>query len=113
MRTRLEGGEMNANFRYFAIWVIIIVLLLGLFNLFQRPGESRAGTEISYSEFLSAVDNKSIDEVLIQGNRLSGKYRNNGNPFTTFAPADPNLVEKLQSGGVRIKARPADDRCCC
>jgi len=100
---------MNSNFRNFAIWVIIAVLLVGLFQLFQKPTETKAANEISYSEFLSAVETKSIDEVTIQGDRLTGTYRNGGNSFSTFAPADPNLVEKLQSGGVKIKARPTEE----
>ncbi|MEO0791550.1 MAG: ATP-dependent zinc metalloprotease FtsH [Pseudomonadota bacterium] len=100
---------MNSNFRNFAIWVIIAVCLVGLFQLFQKPNPNRAGTEISYSEFLAALEAKSIEEVVVQGNRLSGRYRNNSTPFATYAPSDPNLVDKLQAGGVQIKARPSDD----
>ncbi|MGF1651369.1 MAG: ATP-dependent zinc metalloprotease FtsH [Hyphomicrobiaceae bacterium] len=100
---------MNSNFRYFAVWVIIAVLLVGLFKLFQQPAQSRMGTEISYSEFIAAVESRSIEEVLIQGSRLSGKYRSSGNSFTTFTPGDPSLVEKLQSAGVKIRARPTEE----
>ena len=100
---------MNSNFRNFAIWVIIAVLLVGLFQLFQKPTQSRVGNEISYSEFLNAVDSKSVEEVVIQGNRLTGKYRDNGTAFSTYAPADTNLVDKLQAGGVKIKARPTEE----
>ncbi|MEO0673194.1 MAG: ATP-dependent metallopeptidase FtsH/Yme1/Tma family protein, partial [Pseudomonadota bacterium] len=69
---------MNSNFRYLAIYAIILVLLIGLFNFFRGPTDGRAGSEISYSEFLGAVENKSVDEVLIQGRRLTGTYRSNG-----------------------------------
>ncbi len=100
---------MNANFRNFAIWVIIAVLLVGLFQLFQKPAQGRLGNEITYSEFLGAVDKKAISEVTIQGNRLSGKMRDTNNTFTTYAPADPKLVDKLVAGGVAIKARPTED----
>ncbi|MEM1307297.1 MAG: ATP-dependent metallopeptidase FtsH/Yme1/Tma family protein, partial [Pseudomonadota bacterium] len=100
---------MNSTFRQFAIWVIIAVLLIGLFQLFQKPNPGRAGNDISYSQFLGDLENKSIEEVVIQGNRLSGRYRNSGQAFSTYAPADPNLVEKLQAGGVSIKARPTDE----
>ena len=30
---------MNANLRNFALWVIIVLLLLALFTLFQNPGQ--------------------------------------------------------------------------
>ena len=32
---------MNANLRNFALWVIIVLLLLALFTLFQNPGSAR------------------------------------------------------------------------
>ena len=31
---------MNANLRNFALWVIIVLLLLALFTLFQNPGHA-------------------------------------------------------------------------
>jgi len=47
---------MNSNFRNLAIWVVIGLLLMALFNLFQNPGQSRSGNEISYSDFLAGVE---------------------------------------------------------
>ena len=43
---------MNSNFRNFAIWVIIGLLLIALFNLFQGPVPRGSSDEINYSEFL-------------------------------------------------------------
>ena len=42
---------MNANLRNFALWVIIVLLLLALFTLFQSPGQRPASQDISFSEF--------------------------------------------------------------
>ena len=48
---------MNSNFRNFAIWVIIILLLVALFNLFKNPtADGRRANEMPYSEFLNNVD---------------------------------------------------------
>ncbi|MGI9422682.1 MAG: ATP-dependent zinc metalloprotease FtsH [Hyphomicrobiaceae bacterium] len=99
---------MNSNFRNFAIWVIIALLLLALFNLFQNPSSGRRANEISYSEFLNAVEAQTVDEVTIKGNRLSGRMKNNDS-FTTYAPQDPKLVENLRGAGIQIKARPTED----
>ncbi len=99
---------MNSNFRNFAIWVIIALLLVALFNLFQNPGQGRRANEISYSEFLNSVEAKTVGEVTIKGNRLTGRMEN-GDNFTTYAPQDPKMVEELRKAGVKIKARPTED----
>ena len=100
---------MNVHFRNFAIWVIIGLLLLALFNLFQNTPQSRRANEISYSELLSQVDAGNISEVVIQGHRISGNFADKSRTFTSFAPEDPGLVERLNKKGVKISARPADE----
>jgi cell division protease FtsH len=47
---------MNPNFRNFALWAIIALLLIALFNMFQSPSERTAGRDIAYSQFLQDVD---------------------------------------------------------
>ena len=100
---------MNPHFRNFAIWVIIGLLLVALFNLFQNPAQTRRGNDIPYSEFLHAVESRTVSEVLIQGNRISGKFSDNAMPFTTYAPEDPGLVERLRQQNIKIAARPSDE----
>src|SRR5690606_33962487 len=50
------GHRMNPNYRNLALWAIIAVLLIALFNLFQTPQQRGASHEIAYSEFLREVD---------------------------------------------------------
>ena len=82
---------MQSNFRNLAIWVVIALLLVALFNLFQNPSQSRSGQSIAYSEFLTAVKSRSVQEVTIRGNRINGVYRDGGSRFTTQAPNDAGL----------------------
>jgi cell division protease FtsH len=99
---------MNSNFRNFAIWVIIALLLIALFNMFQGPSK-RAGTnDISFSQLLTEVDNGKIGEVTIAGNQISGQYTD-GRPFQTYAPNDPTLVKRLYDKNVKISAKPSDE----
>ena len=100
---------MNSNFRNLAIWVVIGLLLMALFNLFQNPGQGRRGNEISYSEFLAGVETGNVSEVTIAKHRISGAYRDKSSTFTTIAPEDPNLVERLTKKGVKITARPPEE----
>ncbi|HQF31626.1 MAG TPA: ATP-dependent metallopeptidase FtsH/Yme1/Tma family protein, partial [Hyphomicrobiales bacterium] len=58
---------MNANFRNFALWVIIGLLLIALFNLFQNPSPRTAGSEIPFSQLLNAVDEGRVADVTISG----------------------------------------------
>ncbi|PYF02918.1 membrane protease FtsH catalytic subunit [Rhodopseudomonas faecalis] len=96
---------MNANLRNFALWVIIVLLLLALFTLFQNPGQRVASQEISFSQLLSEVDQNHVRDVVIQGNEIRGTYTN-GTSFQTYAPNDPSLVSRLYNGKVSITAKP-------
>ncbi|MDX2205807.1 MAG: ATP-dependent zinc metalloprotease FtsH [Hyphomicrobiaceae bacterium] len=98
---------MNSNFRNLAIWVVIGLLLMALFNLFQNPGQPRG--EISYSEFLANVDQGNVSEVVISKHRIKGVMRDKGNNFSTVAPEDPQLVERLNRKNVKITAKPPEE----
>jgi cell division protease FtsH len=100
---------MNSNFRNLAIWVVIGLLLMALFNLFQNPGQGRGRNEIRYTDFLAAVESGSVDEVTIAKHRITGTYRDKGAQFSTIAPDDANLVERLIKKGVKINARPPEE----
>ena len=89
------------------LWIIVGLLLVTLFNLFQGKTSNRSFTEISFSDFIVATDSGNVSEVNIRGSKIEG-YFEDGRPFSTYAPNYPNLVEKLNSGGVKITAEPAD-----
>ena len=99
---------MNTNLRNFALWVIIVLLLLALFTLFQNPGQRTTAQDISFSQLLSEVDQGRVRDVVIQGPEIHGTFAN-GTSFQTYAPNDPGLVQKLYSKGVTITARPQQD----
>jgi cell division protease FtsH len=96
---------MNANLRNFALWVIIVLLLLALFTLFQNPGQRAASQDISFSQLLSEVDANHVRDVVIQGSEIHGTFTN-GSSFQTYAPNDPTLVSRLYNGKVAITAKP-------
>ena len=100
---------MNPNFRNFALWAIIALLLIALFNMFQEPTDRSNAREISYSQFLQDVDSGRIREVTIIGDRVSGSYTENGAGFQTYTPGDTSLVQRLEERQVTINARPEVD----
>ncbi|MFK4825271.1 ATP-dependent zinc metalloprotease FtsH [Paenochrobactrum sp. BZR 588] len=100
---------MNPNYRNFALWAIIALLLIALFNLFQSPGQRTASREIPYSQFIDDVSNGRVKSVTITGQRVSGSYGDNSSTFQTYSPGDTGLVSRLEEKGVTITARPESD----
>ncbi|ALK10504.1 ATP-dependent zinc metalloprotease FtsH [Blastochloris viridis] len=99
---------MNGNLRNFALWVIIVLLLLALFTLFQNPGQRQQANEIPFSQLLAEIDQSRVRDVVIEGANVTGHF-NDGRAFQTYAPSDPNLVQRLYGKGVTITARPQQD----
>lgn len=100
---------MNPNFRNFALWAIIALLLIALFNMFQSPTDSASGTKIAYSQFLQDVDAGQINEVTISGDQIFGSYSGSGGKFQTYSPGDNDLVQRLEANNVTINAQPESD----
>ena len=92
------------------MWAVIIVLTIGLYNMFKNPQRSVSqSNNIIFSEFLNEVENGRIVQVEIQGNNIKGLMAN-GDTFTTYSPSDPNLIQKLTDKGVSISAAPLDEK---
>jgi cell division protease FtsH len=100
---------MNTNLRNFALWVIIVLLLLALFTLFQSPSQRQSAQDISFSQLLTEVDQGRVRDVLIQGQEIHGNFTD-GRPFNTYAPNDPSLVQRLYGKGVQITARSPQEQ---
>ncbi len=100
---------MNPNYRNLALWAIIAVLLIALFNLFQEPRQRGVSSEIAYSQFLQDVTNGRVKSVTIAGARISGTYVDSSAGFQTYSPGDSDLVNRLEDKGVVINARPESD----
>ncbi|MBX9635480.1 MAG: ATP-dependent metallopeptidase FtsH/Yme1/Tma family protein, partial [Magnetospirillum sp.] len=93
-----------------ALWVIIALLLVMLFNLFQTSAPQRGVGQTAFSDFMSEVDRGQVADVTIQGYTISGHF-SDGRPFSSYLPPEANVVPKLREAGVRISAvPPAEDQ---
>ncbi len=99
---------MNPNFRNFALWVIIILLVVALVMLFQNPGQRIPSQDISFSQLLNEVDQGHVREVTISGNEITGHFTDN-RAFASYAPNDPSLVQNLYKKNVSITAKPPSE----
>ncbi|MFP6742672.1 MAG: ATP-dependent zinc metalloprotease FtsH [Alphaproteobacteria bacterium] len=99
---------MNNFGRNLVLWGIIGLLLIVLFNMFQSPGSSGPQENLAFSDFISEVERGQVRDVTISGNQIVGFYED-GREFSTYAPDDPTLVQRLTVNGVRISAAPDDE----
>ncbi|GAB3128091.1 ATP-dependent zinc metalloprotease FtsH [Novispirillum itersonii] len=90
------------------LWVIIAVLLVALFNLFQTSTPRTNASSLAFSEFMEHVDRNDISSVTIQGDRVTGQMQT-GQTFSVYVPEGANIVSSLRDHNVRINAMPRDD----
>ena len=85
-----------------ALWVVIAIILVALYNLFGGMAGGGSQGDRPYSEFRKAVDAGEVTEVTIDGDNVTWKDQGT-NQYTTTKPADdPTLVQNLRDRGVRI-----------
>jgi len=100
---------MNSNtsmIKTVALWVVIALIGVMLFQLFNQPAKQTS--TLSFSEFIKVLDKGEVKEVTIQGNEIKG-ILTNGKAFDSYSPDDPKLVERLTSKNVSITAKPKDE----
>ncbi|MDE2181963.1 MAG: ATP-dependent zinc metalloprotease FtsH [Alphaproteobacteria bacterium] len=98
------------NLRNLALWILIALLLVLLFNLFQGTGQHSSAPPLSYTAFAQEVDQGTVKDVTIQGDQVHGT-RTNGTSFSTTVPTtDQNLWNLLkQHPNVNVTIAQADD----
>ena len=94
---------MNPFYKNLALWLVITLMMVMLYNLFSQ--QRMAETSISYTEFLSMVENERVAEVVIQGQELYVTDTNR-NRLKIYAPPDNDLINTLRKKGVTISAKP-------
>jgi cell division protease FtsH len=103
-----RGRPLN-NLRNLALWIVIALLLVFLFNLFQGTGQHTPASTITYSRFNELVVQNQIRKVTFQGDQVKGEMTS-GQPFVTTVPSnDSTLWPTLKSHNVDSTVSPADD----
>jgi cell division protease FtsH len=97
---------MNSPFyKNLALWMVIGLIVLVLFNVFQASQPSSG--KMVFSDFLKRVESGEVKEVLIRGKSVTGKL-GDGSAFRTFTADYPDLVKLLRDKGVKIAVEPED-----
>ena len=96
---------MNPFYKNLALWMVIGLIVILLFQLFQQNQSPRG--EIVFSDFLKKVESGEVREVTLKGNNVSGRL-SDGSSFRTFTADYPDLVKSLKDRGVKIDVKPPD-----
>jgi cell division protease FtsH len=94
---------MNQFSRNVALWLVLGLMILLLFNLLTRQQPKLQ--DISFSNFMGAVEKGDVSQVEMEGQNIRGQFHN-GERFKSYAPDDPDLVRTLRSKEVQITAKP-------
>jgi cell division protease FtsH len=103
-----EEHPLN-NLRNLALWIVIALLLVFLFNMFQGTGTHTTASAISYTKFNEDVAAGQVRKVKFQGEQVTGELTT-GQPFSTTVPAnDSTLWPTLKEHNVDTSVAPVDD----
>jgi cell division protease FtsH len=95
------------NARNIAFWVVLLLLILALFNLFSGGQTTLSSRQLSYSDFIAQVDAGKVASVTLDGERVIIKGTD-GNTYTTIKPDGENVTDQLIAKGVEVQATPQE-----
>jgi cell division protease FtsH len=97
---------MNNMFKNIAIWLVVALVMMTVFNQFGSRQTAQA--QMDYSQFVDEVKQGQIAKVVIENHVIKG-VKTDGKRFSTYAPSDPWLVSDLLKNGVAIEAKPEEE----
>jgi cell division protease FtsH len=98
---------LNNLIKNMAIWLVIALVLMTVFNQFSTR-QTTAQATMEYSQFIDEVKQGRIAKVTIEGRTLKGT-KADGRRFTTYTPSDPWMVSDLLKAGVIVDAKPEEE----
>lgn len=103
----MRGGDLLRRLaKNLGLYLILIVLVVSLVNVFLSPTESPQDSQvISYSQFLSDVDSGKVDTVKINDSVLQGEFQS-GESFKTYVVGVGDLAQQLAVKGVNVEVEP-------
>jgi len=97
---------LNNMVKNIAIWLVIALVLMTVFNQFNVRNQQQSA--VPYSRFIQEVKSGSVAGVTIDGRVLSVQ-KSDGQRYTVYSPSDPWLVSDLLKAGVAVEAKPEEE----
>ena len=96
---------MSPFFKNLALWLVIGLIMVLVFNIFNQSQPMQK--ELIFSDFMQKVERGEVGEVTIKGNDVTGRLTDN-TVFRTYVPDDKEMIALLRKQGVKITAKPSD-----
>jgi cell division protease FtsH len=100
------GLKLNSIYKNLVFWVIIIIIMIFLFNLFSKPRQTTS--DKNYSDFIYSVENNRVLEVEASGRSMVWRDVE-GKRYKTYAPEDPEMIKILREKKVMINAKKEEE----
>jgi cell division protease FtsH len=92
---------LNTFYKNLSMWLVIGLTMILLFNIFNNKTQTNTSS-LTYSQFMTSIESKSVNRVTINGNMISGTLKD-GKPFQTIYPTnDTELIPTLRKSDVDI-----------
>ncbi len=98
---------MNTFYKNLSLWLVIGLVVVFLFNLFNKPQTNVQ--EITYSDFLNYVEQGKVAKVTIQNEKVDGVFENQQKFRTAVPYQDKDLIPELKKKGVIIQVKPVEE----
>jgi len=96
------------NFKSVAVWMVVALVLMTVFNQFNTRQQLTTQSQLDYSQFLNQVKQGHISKVVIEGRKLKATTAD-GKQVTSYAPSDLWMVSDLLKNGVNVEAKPEEE----
>ncbi|HTA25303.1 MAG TPA: ATP-dependent zinc metalloprotease FtsH [Terriglobales bacterium] len=94
---------MNSTVKTVVFWLVIVVSAFLLWTVVKQGSSGQKDKEVNFSQFMSDVDQGSVNEVTVIGMEVRGKYKTDGSLFHTTVPGNyPDMIKTLRDKGVTI-----------
>ena len=91
------------NARNIVFWVVLFLLVVSLFNVFSSGSSSLQSTQRSYSEFIQAVNDGSVQKVTLDGERVLYTGTDN-REYVAIRPTDAQVTDMLIARDIPVTA---------
>ncbi len=95
------------NTRNLAFWVVLFLLIVALFNVFNTNTSPSTSNEVTYSDLVASVEAGKVGKVVLDGEKAT-VTGTDGSRYFAVLPRRVDMTPVLLENGVEIEAAPQE-----